>query len=201
MKTTSNTATSKEKPSWNAADLCDNKSSPKCSIREREEIAKKALLLKKKELKWKLMQASQTQNRAKLEEIRTEVNYHKQKFTKAKDLAAKLRAKYLKVVKTAKLTELQYKKSEAKLLTQEKFVADEKMQLTKLAVDCRKMGNQLYGSEYRLTTKKDIPTGKTRLSSLYDPGDSILRSLHSSSLKKALEATETDQSEMNLDCT
>lgn len=121
-----------------------------------EESATKTLLLRKKELRWKLMQASQAKNRAKLEEIRTETNYHKQKLSKAKDLAAKLRSKYLKVVKSAKIVEAQFEKAEAQLLIQEKFVADEKMQLTKLALDCLNLGNELYGNNYQLPNNSNI---------------------------------------------
>lgn len=132
----------------------------------REESAKKALALKKKELKWKLMQVSQAQNLAKLREIQTAVNYHRRKLSKAQDLAARLRDKYIKVVKSARLTELQFKKAEAQLSQQERFVADEKMQLTKLAFDCISNGTELFGATYKLPenstnhNKMDIPVSE-----------------------------------------
>lgn len=116
----------------------------------REESTKKALILKRKELKWKLMQASQARNQAKLMEIKTSLNYHKQKLSRAQALGAKLRAKYVKVVKSAKLTESQHKQAEAELALQEKYVADEKMQLTKLAFECLKTGTLLFGDGYKL---------------------------------------------------
>lgn len=167
-------------------------------------LAKKALLLKRKELKWKLMEASQLQNKAKLDEIRMEVNFNKEKMIRIYTLAHKLRAKYLKVAKAAKLSESFCKKLEARLSCQEKFVAEEKMQLTKLAVDCREMGNQLYGPDYKLTlntwadrskekqlyndaisklhTRKQVLC--SRLSSLYDLNNSLLRGIASYRLTK-----------------
>lgn len=156
-------------------------------------------MLKKKELKWKLMEASQLQNRAKLDEIRMEVEYNKEKMIRIYTLAHKLRAKYLKVAKAAKLSESFCKKLEARLLSQEKFVADEKMQLTKLAVDCKNIGSQLYGPEYKLTLnswanrekEKQLYTNAfstlkrhkqvlcSRLSSLYDLNNSVLKNIAS----------------------
>lgn len=147
-----------------------------------------------------MMEASQLQNRAKLDEIRMEVNYNKEKMIRIYALAHKLRTKYLKVAQAAKLSESFCKKLEARLSCQEKFVADEKMQLTKLAVDCRKMGAQLYGPDYDLTLNSWADRSKekqmyhnallmlsnarkqvvcSRLSSLYDLKDSLLRGIAS----------------------
>lgn len=137
------------------------------NIREHEESAERALLLKRKELKWKLMQASQFQNRAQLEEMRVEANYNKRKMIKTSALADRLRARYIKVAEAAKIAQTLCKKIEDKLFKQEKFVADEKMQLTKLAMDCRKIGTELYGPDYRLALKsRDNSKEKQRLALL-----------------------------------
>lgn len=148
------------------------------SIREHEELAKKSLLLKRKELKWKLMQASQSKNRAQLEEIRVEANYNKKKMMKIMALAHKLRAQYVKVARAAKVAESLCKKSELELSTQEKFVADEKMQLTKLEVDCQKIGNQLYGSDYRLAINSEVSNeeDKQRLALRLEAAKAVMRS-------------------------
>lgn len=122
------------------------------SIHEHEELAKRALVLKKKELKYKLMQASQMRNRAQLEEIRIEANYNKERMIKIQDLADKFRERFIKAAKAAKTAEILYKKLEQRLHKLEKFVADEQMQLTKLAIDCKGIGNQIYGSEYKLNS-------------------------------------------------
>lgn len=155
-----------------------NKNEMQTSIREHEELTKKSLLLKRKELKWKLMRASQSKNKAQLEEIRVEANYNKRKMTKITTLAHKLRAQYVKVVRAAKVAESLCKKSEIQLTTQEKFVADEKMQLTKLEVDCRKIGNQLFGSEYKLAINSDIASeeDKQRLALRLEAARAVMRS-------------------------
>lgn len=130
--------------------------------RIREESVKQELALKRKELKWKLMRASQAQNFTRLKEIRAEAEYHKQKLTKVQNLASRLREKYLKVVKTAKMVESHCKTIGAELHRQEKFVAEEKIGLTKLAFDCLNIGNQLYGPSYQLpTNSKTIPKFNT----------------------------------------
>lgn len=155
-----------------------SKNEARTSIREHEELARKSLLLKKKELKWKLMQASQSKNRAQLEEIRVEANYNKRKMMKIMSLAHKLRTQYVKVARAAKVAESLSKKSELQLETQEKFVADEKMQLTKLEVDCRKIGNQLYGPEYKLAINSDIASeeNKQRLTLRLEAARAVMRS-------------------------
>ena len=155
----------KEQSPWQLDDEMEDSAQAKI----REESIKKAVILKRKELKWKLMQASQQQNKAKLQEIGIEVKYHRQKLSKAQDLVAKLRSKYLKVVKAAKISELQLKKAEVQLSSREKFVADEKMQLTKLALDCNNLGNQLYGPSYQLPR---IPTTITETKLMFKkPGE------------------------------
>lgn len=131
-------------------------------VKKLEESTKRTLALKKKELRWKLMQVSQAQNRAKLEEIKTAVEYHKKKLSKAEDLASKLREKYVKVVKSAKLSEIQYKKAQAELTQQERHVADEKMQLTKLAYECINTGKDIYGESYNLP-KNNQNGGNSRI--------------------------------------
>lgn len=120
------------------------------TIHEHEDLAQKALVLKKKELKYKLMQASQMRNRAKLEEIRIEANYNKERMIKIQALANKFREKFIKAAKAAKTAEILYKKLEQRLLKLEKFVADEQMQLTKLAIDCNSTGSRIHGPEYKL---------------------------------------------------
>lgn len=115
-----------------------------------EETTKKALLLRRNELKWKLMQASQSQNRAKLNEIKQEMIYHREKLSKTQDLAARLRDRYVKIIKSAKLSESQLKKAEIQFQSHEKFVAVEKMELTKIALNCLNIGRTLYGESYKL---------------------------------------------------
>lgn len=145
----------------------------------------KALQLKKKELKWKLLMASQIQNRAKLDEIKREAIRNRKQMIKANSMAARLKARYLEASKAAESAESLYNNLKTELSNQEKFVAEEKMELAKLALDCRDIGNQLYGSEYKLENIKMTSTGKkigpslqeTRLSSLYDLNNSILKNL------------------------
>uniref|UniRef100_A0A6G1SLC8 Zinc-finger domain-containing protein n=1 Tax=Aceria tosichella TaxID=561515 RepID=A0A6G1SLC8_9ACAR len=141
----------------------------------REESTKKALILKRKELRWKLMQASQAQNQAKLVEIKTSLNYHRQKLSKAQALAAKLREKYVKVVRSAKVSEEQYKTAQTQLALQEKHVADEKMQLTKLAMECINTGTSLYGSDYKLPDNPN-QSHKTKYSGLKTSNQINMRS-------------------------
>lgn len=159
--------------------------------KKHEESARRALALKRKELKWKLMSASQIQNQAKLEEVRIETDYNKQRMMKISNLAHRLRAKYIKACKAARNAELTYKQSEEKFLDREKSVAEEKMQLTKLAVDCRKLGMQLYGPEYKLSTSpsKWRKVCLTRLSSLYDLRNSLLKNLASYRLTSRFHET------------
>jgi hypothetical protein len=175
----------------------------------KEESTKKALLLKRKELKWKLMQASQTLNQAKLVEIKTALNYHRRKLSKAQALAVKLRDKYVKVVRSAKLTEVQLKTAETQLALQEKHVADERMQLTKLEIECIKAGTSLYGNNYKLPANQrqlnhiknkysGLRTSNpvrfvSRLSSLYDLNDSILKNLASYRLTRRFAEIGTTQ--------
>lgn len=158
--------------------VCDSR----LKSREHEELAKEALLLKRKELRWKLMQASHIRNQAKLEEIKVEAVYNKKKMIKITALANKLRARYIKVAKAAKNTEALCKKIEQQLLLQEKFVADGRMQLTKVAVECRKMGTQLYGPTYKLdlnslTNHKQLITSseQTQNSSSYAQNLAMLK--------------------------
>lgn len=159
--------------------------------RKHEESAKKTISLRQKELKWKLMQASQIQNLAKLEEMRIETESSKQRMVKVSNLASKLRAKYIKACKLARDAQLGYKQTAASFSEQEKFVAQEKMQLTRLGVDCRRLGKQLYGQDYKLSlspnkraSKRNIPT---RLSSLYDLRNSQLRNLASYRLTRSFQ--------------
>jgi len=119
-------------------------------VKAQEETTKKALLLRRNELKWKLMQASQTQNKARLDEIKQEMNYYKEKLAKTQELAVRLRERYVRVVKSAKLSENQLKKVERQFQSHEKYVADEKMELTKIALDCVNIGRTLYGESYKL---------------------------------------------------
>lgn len=132
------------------------------SAYEHEELAKTALMLKKKELKYKLMQASQMRNRAQLEEIRVEANYNKERMVKIQSLANKFREKFIKAAKAAKAAEILYKKLEQRLLKLEKFVADEQMQLTRLAIYCKGIGSQIYGSEYKLNSVVNLRAAREK---------------------------------------
>lgn len=142
-----------ERPMQTTSTTMTNNSHDQAKLHE--ESTKQALSLRKKELKWKLMQASQSSNRAKLEEARSATAYHRLKLTKAQNLAAKLRSKYVKVVKSAKLSELQLKKAEQQLALLEKHVAEDKMQLTRLAIDCTQTGTKLFGPNYKLPESRN----------------------------------------------
>lgn len=163
-------------------------------FKKHEESAKKAINLRQKELKWKLMQSSQIQNLAKLDEIKIEKDFSRQRMIKVSNLAIKLRAKYIKACKAARIAELAHKQLEESFSEHEKHVAEEKMQLTRLGVECRKLGKQLYGQEYKLLTSPnkrkcgDANFMKpTRLSSLYDLRNSQLRNLASYRLTKCFQ--------------
>lgn len=123
-----------------------------CPIRTYEEEVKKKLALKKKELRWKLLQANEARCRAKLEDIRVEANYHRHKLSKAKELAAKLRAEYLELVKSTRLLETESQKADSLLELQEKYFTEERLQTTKSARDCLVLGKELYGDDYKLPT-------------------------------------------------
>lgn len=178
---------------------------------QEEESAKEDVILRRKELKWKLMVASQMRNRAKLEEMRAEANINKRKMIKASTLAAELRNKYIRCAKAAKIASTLYKQMEQDYLKQEEFVANEKMMLTKLSMECQKIGTQLYGPDYKLTNNPDptrrhltthgrilnsghpsvisprkrrLPPPPTRLSSLYNTKESPLKNLASYRLTK-----------------
>lgn len=159
--------------------------------RKHEESAQKALTLKRKELKWKLMQASHLQKEAQLEELRIEADYNKQRLMKISNLASKLRAKYIKACKAARNAQISQKQVESRFMDQEKLVANEKMQISKLAVECRKLGLQLYGSDYKLTNSpsKWRKLCLTRLSSLYDLRNSLLKNLASYRLTSVFQET------------
>lgn len=162
-------------------------------FKKHEESAKRAINLRQKELKWKLMQSSQIQNLAKLDEIKIEKDFSRQRMIKVSNLAIKLRAKYIKACKAARITELAHKQLEQRFSEHEKHVAEEKMQLTRLGVECRKLGKQLYGQEYKLLTSpnkrrcSDNFMKPTRLSSLYDLRNSQLRNLASYRLTKCFQ--------------
>lgn len=167
--------------------------------RKQEESAKKALALKKNELKWKLLQASQMRNSTKLDEIKFEAACAKKRSKKISSLLERLKAKYMKACKAAYNAEASYKSLEEKFSAQEKFVAEEKMQLTRLELECKKLGFELYGQDYKLSTALDVmtkplnPDGshrnhtETRMSSLYDFKDSLLRNLSAYRLSRAYQ--------------
>lgn len=86
-------------------------------------------------------------------------------------LANRLRARYVRHAKAARVSETLYKRVERQLLTQERFLAEEKMQSTRLAV------------------KRKLLPPPTRLSPLYDTKFSVLKNLASYRLTTGFVAT------------
>lgn len=136
------------------------------SLTELEDSTKKILLLKKKELRWKLLEANQRHSKSRLNEMRAEVKFSKDRMIKTNALAHSLREKYLKAAQAASMSETLHKKVEAQMLAHEKFAVEETMQVTRLALECQKLGTELYGSEYKLN-----PSQKPKL--VGSNGDSV----------------------------
>lgn len=124
------------------------------TLSDKEQSTKISVLLLRNELKWKLMQASQAKNKTRLDEIKTELNYYRDKLAKTQDLAARLRERYVKVVNSAKTSETHFKRAELQFQNQERYVADEKMELTKIAMECMSIGRSLYGDKYELPANR-----------------------------------------------
>lgn len=128
------------------AQQCDPNSLAKAQV----EANKRAVILKRNELKWKLMQVSQARNKAKLEEIKNCLDQHREKLSKTKSLALRLKRRYIKAMRSIKLGESQLTEAEGEFQNQEKFVAHEMMELTKIQFECLNVGKSLYGDCYKL---------------------------------------------------